>query len=123
MPTSNFQPIRLLDPFVFLFFFVFFFVFFFIEVHIFYDKQCSSRSAGFFKTTYLDLHCLLRQGMSCSARVRLRDKTHIYHCQMELSVGLIYQQTFETQIKVLWHVIITTNKFLWKQTTEEESQY
>ena len=32
---------------------------FLIEVHIFNDKQCRSRS------TDLDLHCLLRQGMLC----------------------------------------------------------
>ena len=33
-----------------------------IEIHIFNDKQCRSRSVGFF-----------RQGMSCLARERLRD--------------------------------------------------
>ena len=40
-----------------------------IEIHIFKDKQCRSRSVG----TDLDLHCLLRQGMSCLAR----DQGHI----------------------------------------------
>ena len=33
--------------------------FFFIEIHIFNDKQCRSRSVGFL--TDLDLHCLLRR--------------------------------------------------------------
>ena len=32
-----------------------------IEIYIFNDKQCT-------KPTDLDLHCLLRQSMSCSAR-------------------------------------------------------
>ena len=36
---------------------------FLIEIHIFNDKQCRSRSVG----TDLDLHCFLRRGMSCLA--------------------------------------------------------
>ena len=39
-PTSNFQPIRLLDPG------------FFIEIHIFNGKQSRSRSVGFFRTVF-----------------------------------------------------------------------
>ena len=37
-PTSNFQPIRLLDPG------------FLIEIHIFNDKQCRSKSVGFLRS-------------------------------------------------------------------------
>ena len=44
---------------------------FLIGIHIFNDKLCRSRSVGF-QPTDLDLHCLLRQGMSCSAREGLR---------------------------------------------------
>ena len=44
-PTSHFQPIRLLDPFFFFFFVCFCFVFL-IEIHIFNDKQCRSRSVA-----------------------------------------------------------------------------
>ena len=50
--TSNFQPIRLLDPG------------FLIEIHIFNDSADQ-------KPTDLDLHCLLRQGMLCLAREEL----------------------------------------------------
>ena len=43
---------------------------FLIEIHIFNDKQCRSRSVQ--KPTDLDLHCLPRQGMTCSVREGLK---------------------------------------------------
>ena len=36
------------------------------------DKQCRSRSAGFFRATDLDLHCLQRQGISGFSRTRVK---------------------------------------------------
>ena len=41
---------------------------FLIEFHIFNDKQCRSRSAGFFRSQLIWIYSLLRKGMSCSAR-------------------------------------------------------
>ena len=38
-----------------------------LDLCFFNDKQCRSRSV-LQKLTDVDLHCLLRQGMSCSAR-------------------------------------------------------
>ena len=37
--------------------------------------NCRSRSIGFFRRSDLDLHCLLRQGMTCSARDGLKGFT------------------------------------------------
>ena len=67
MPTSNLQAIRLLD--------LGFFGVFFIEIHIFNDN---SADPDLKKPTHLDLHCLLRQGMSYSAREGLK----LFHAQL-----------------------------------------
>ena len=56
------------------------------------DKQCRSRSVGF----DLDLHCVLRQGMSCSAReglsgrgmqtlIRVFAESYIFSCYDSLA--------------------------------------
>ena len=52
MPTSNFQPIRLLDP----------------DCSYKYTYLMTNSADPDQKPTDLDLHCLLRQGMSYSAR-------------------------------------------------------
>ena len=59
---------------------------FLIEIHIFNDKQCRSRSAD------LDLHCLLKQGMSRLAREWLKGehRAHldVYENRILLNNGL-----------------------------------
>ena len=48
-----------------------------IQIHILNDKQCRSRSVGFFRSpTDLDLHCLQRQGISGFSRTRVKQSTY-----------------------------------------------
>ena len=47
-----------------------------MEIHIFNDKQCRSRSIQ--KPTDLDQHCLLRQNMSCLVREGLNNQWNCY---------------------------------------------
>ena len=62
----------------------------FDRIHIFHDKQCRSRSGLLQKPTDLDLHCLLRQGMPCSAREGL--KVHFFWFFFLLSKNPVFSE-------------------------------
>ena len=45
-----------------------------IEIHMFTDKQCRSRSVGFFRSQHLDLQCLLRYDVSYLSKKRVKER-------------------------------------------------
>ena len=57
----------------------------FIQIQILSDKQCRSRSVGFYqlasqRPTDLDLHCLQRQGISGFSRTRVKGLNKLCRC-------------------------------------------
>ena len=91
-PTSNFQPIKLFDrdccyKFIYLF------------ANSADPDQLASSEANLKKPTYLDLHCLKRQGISRFSRTRVKYQEMIFgHVLMTASlvIELIQDNLFKT---------------------------